>query len=193
MMAMGIGETIQSWNLDWGSTADWVSGLATTTAVVFAFYGLRNERKRNKELKEQISEEQELRDYAAKSLQANQVSAWHDHETGELCIKNNSGAPVYDAYAVLADGTRASSGPPRTWGQTRLLQVVPPETTIRINGITGQGLGYVESYDLTFRDARGVTWFRSNWGKLTEQKEDVFKRYGLTKPYPYYKRPAQVH
>jgi hypothetical protein len=185
--------------MDWGSAADWISGLATTAAVIFAFFGLRGERTRDRELNSRISTEQAGRDreqakraYAEKSAQAAKVSAWHEEtpgtDGGVTCIRNGSESVIYDVYAVLVNGRNESNGSltgPEEF--SRMLRVIPPLQTIRFAAPQGwRGMSRTASYDLTFRDSQGVTWFRNNWGHLEERKVDVFAHYGLMHPYPYY-------
>lgn len=192
MMAMDLLAWIQTW--DWGSTADWVSGLATTAAVVFAVVGLRSERQRDRELNKQISDEQAQRDYAEKSSQASKVTVWHNDNPEEIRLRNGSEAVIYDVYVAMVNGNGESQGlhnPPADF--TRMLRVVPPGETVSVVAPEGwRGAGFVPSYDLTFRDSQGVTWFRSNWGNLVERKKDVFEHYGLSRPFSYYQPPPQV-
>ncbi|BBE21327.1 hypothetical protein MN0502_02100 [Arthrobacter sp. MN05-02] len=179
--------------MDWGSLADWVSGVATAAAVIFAFLGLRGERERDRQLNQRISDEQLARDYSDRSAQASKVSAWHEDAkdvspSGLTCIRNGSESTIYDVYLALVNGqfeSEGSSGTPSPFG--RLLRVVPPQQTLKFPAPEGwEGMSLAPSYDITFRDSQGVTWFRSNWGHLLEREHDVFVYYDLPRPYPYY-------
>lgn len=193
--------------MDVGSAAEWVSGLATTAAVIFAVFGLRAERQRDRAVSDRISEEQRdrdreqakrdqeqaKRDYAEKSAQAAKVTVWHEASqrspiSGLTCIRNGSEAVVYDVYAVLVNGRNESDGSPgahKAFG--RLLRVIPPLETVKFPAREGWGgMNRTASYDLTFRDSQGVTWFRNNRGHLKECKVSVFDQYGLDQPYTYF-------
>lgn len=193
-------------NMEWGSAADWVSGVATAAAVIFAVVGLKAERRRDRELSVRISEEQldrdeeqAKRDYAEKSSQAAKVTAWHEASReasvgGSTCIRNGSEAVIYDVYAVLVNGRNESDGSP-TGGHEhfgRMLRVIPPLETVRFPAPQGwAGMSRTPSYDLTFRDSQGVTWFRNNWGHLQQRAVSVFDHYRLSHPFPYYEPTMQ--
>lgn len=179
--------------MDWGSVADWVSGVATAVALILAFLGLHVERKRDRQLNERMADEQLARDYLEKSAQASKVSAWHEDArgvspSGLTCIRNGSESTIYDVYLELVNGRGESEGFPGTPSHFgRLLRVVPPQQTLKFPAPEGWGgMSLAPSYDITFRDSQGVTWFRSNWGHLSEREHDVFAHYDLPRPYPYH-------
>lgn len=186
--------------MDWGSLADWVSGVATTLALIFAFLGLRVERERDRELNRRMSEEHLARDYLERSAQASKVSAWHEDArglspSGLTCIRNGSESIIYDVYLALVNGRSESEGSPEIphpFG--RLLRVVPPLQTLKFPAPEGwRGMSVAPSYDITFRDSRGCTWFRSNWGRLAQREHDVYVHYDLPRPYPYHEISESGH
>lgn len=185
---LAVGFTQWWQTISWGDAATWVSGVATALAVVLGVFTLRNERRRDWTLQWRLADERERAREKEKRAQASRVTAWFDRPTNSFKILNNSGGVIYDVLLSLAKGRSESDGSYLPQQFHRMLRVVPPgELTVPCQ-VGWAGMSFLPSTDATFRDANGVTWFRSNYGRLIERDTDVFTFYGLRHPYTYYEQ-----
>jgi hypothetical protein len=160
-----------------GSWADWVAGIATTLAVIFALVELALERGR--------ARRQE------RASQASKVSAWFEESDraslrDRAYISNASEGVIYDVLIAVTNGRVESDGSTTVKDFTKILSQIPPGV-YRTSTIQGWGgMHFSPSIDLSFRDSSGRHWFRNNYGKLKEKKKDVFSRYSfLDQPVEY--------
>ncbi|MEV4954167.1 hypothetical protein [Paenarthrobacter nitroguajacolicus] len=176
-------------DVDFGSVADWVSGLATAGALVFGFVGLQRERRKDRELSAKIAEEEHGRKKTETATQASKVSSWFDESSNTVRVRSASESVIYDVLVIVVNGRDRSDGARFFFIDEfpRMIRLIPPGETaeIRVPLPDRQYPHYVASSDLNFRDAQGITWFRNNWGELTQRDRDVFDHYGLEKPYDY--------
>lgn len=103
-----------------------------------------------------------------------EASIWHERRTTLLSSKGSESV-IYDVYAVMvtaemsrraARTSPSSLGGCSAWSPARNGKSPAPEGWV--------GMSYVPSYDLTFLDSQGITWFRSNCGNLLERESSVF-------------------
>lgn len=179
ILLMDFLQWVRTWS--WGTVPDWVAGMATSSAFIFTVAQLSRERRLRK-----VAETRSLQ--SARRTQAEAVSVWLDVSTREFVVSNASGSMIYDVFLRVVDGrqnsmdsARSLLGPPDSRG---MLAIVPPGIT-RMEAEFSWGMHFVPTCDVVFRDARGITWFRTNRGELQELSVDVFHHYGLSLPYSY--------
>lgn len=163
-----------------GSWADWVAGLATVVAVLFAFVQLAAVRR-------SARRDQAERDAAARRLQASLIAAWTDRmgvpvqEDVEMFrqlpsppddfdairwiavvrIRNVSDAPVYELRYAASAGVRGTA--------VGYLAVLPPTSTAEVlvpfpAPPRSDWIGPA----VAFKDAHGRGWWRQENGELIE-------------------------
>jgi len=176
---MGRMANVCYFDLPCGELSSWVAGIATSAAFIFTVVRLVIEQGRRKRLEERAAA-------IEKESQASLVSAWFDHPSNSVVIRNSSSAVIYDVYGVMVPGRQESDGTINRPEYTGLLHVVPPDQTVSVELARGwAGMSFLPSIDVTFRDTRGQTWQRNNFGRLKTLDTDVFTHYQLMQPVSY--------
>lgn len=144
-----------------GSWGDLISGIGTLAAALVAYWGIYLESRRARAAEEAI--ERRLN---------TQIFCWLEpRETGDsrdwlLCFENNTGIPIYNWSVTLV-------GKEKTISSTDFGPLRPKSSQLRIEELSGMQHVSIPPIRLTFTDPVGLTWTRTEEGKLLQEASSI--------------------
>jgi hypothetical protein len=156
---------------EWGTVAEWISGLGTIGALLLTFFLLRHELQQAREDRKQAAE----REAERQTDQAGRVAAWARQDTFPnrppeitVLVRNASASPVYNVLVEvsesLGDAQASHFWHPVPPGETVSERLIPAEWAHIAN------LGEVNT-QLRFTDSQGRHWLRNWYGELERQDQ----------------------
>lgn len=140
-----------------GTAANWLSGLATSSALIFSLLQYRRSQMER-------SEERTQKSIADQEAQARRVSIWvggvqPGAKSGTLFVANNSEEPVY-----ACEINYFATGKFERHERTRRLQALPPAASSGNETVQNVLIGKV--FSVSFLDSAGRHWRRDHFGEL---------------------------
>ena len=155
--------------IEWGSAAEWVSGLFTAGALVFAVILWRGDRRRSRRaLADGFATWQVFMGTHAVKDKANFTVEVHAYNAGDRPIP----------FTMLM----VKPGSPQHALQTMGTKPIPPQSEI-IGSVGFENLWYDSPLLLMFRDGNGQTWLRDLASNKYVRKRQVnkwYRQYGRT-------------
>ena len=154
--------------INWGSVPDWLSGLGTILALVFAGLAVRAAHRTNVQQSKQL----EMLEEDRRRSQASRVAAWcFTGSKGEPTyrITNTSGLPVFRVELWAIDGDGISPGR----SDVTKLSFVPvgdSNVAIEVGQLNDAANDQRLLVEMSFMDCAGASWARRARGELIEQK-----------------------